>query len=125
MLFQIFKMKYFFRKPKKCKILVYDKHSLSFAKILFEKKKLSVFEKRYESINLYVLFLTLINFRFKNFKDLYKRIYFNFVSPVIIYTSIYNDLSFFKLKDIYPDAKYIADQNGLRDPRFIDTLKNN
>jgi len=123
MLFRFFKMKYFFRKPKKCKILVYDKQSISFARILFEKRNLSVFDKRYESINLYVLFLTLINFRFKNFKDLYKRIYFNFVSPDIIYTSIYNDLSFFKLKAIYPDAEYIADQNGLRDPDFIKSLK--
>ena len=124
-------MKFYFTKPKKNKILIYDSHSLDFAKILFKKKPLSILNRRFESINLFVLFFTLyknilsFNLNLRNIVNQYKINYIKFVSPAIIYTSIYNDLGFFKLKSFYPNAKYIADQNGLRDPDFFRQLKKN
>ena len=60
----------------------------------------------------------------KNFIKNYKLNIFRDVSPKIIYTSIDNNLGFFKLKDLYPNATYIADQNGMRDENFMLNVKN-
>ena len=121
---KIINFKIFFLKPKNKKILVYDKASEKFAEVLFKKKDITFYETRYESINIFVILFTIFKNGLKNIRLNYKINYFQFVSPKIIYTSIDNNVGFFKLKDIFPSPLYIADQNGMRDNVFYYQCKN-
>ena len=114
----IINFKFFFKKPTKKKILVYDRASEKFAEILFKKKDYSFYDVRYESINFYVIFNTIFKSGLREIRTNYKINYFRFVSPKIIYTCIDNNIGFFKLKNIYPNALYISDQNGMRNNVF-------
>ena len=115
----ILKIKIYFFKPKKRKILLYDSHSKPYANILFNNQVFSIYDTRYESINIYVLLFTVFKTGIKELKHNYKLNYFNFVEPKIIYTIIDNNIGFFKLKNIYPKAFYIADQKAVRDNTFF------
>ena len=122
---QYFIFEVYFFKPKKNKILVYDRRSESYAKLLFPKKDLSFFDTRLESINLYLIVFTLFRNGINHFKSNYKKNYFKAVQPKIVYTSIDNNLGFYKLKkECYKEAIFIADQNGMRDGNFCFNAKN-
>tara|TARA_B100000700_G_C14960460_1_gene816176 strand:+ start:199 stop:1269 length:1071 start_codon:yes stop_codon:yes gene_type:complete len=121
---QLIKARWIFKKPSKKKILVYDRFSETFAQILFPKIDYEILDVRYESINIYVLVSTLLRFQFKNFRDNYKKIFFNLVSPKLVYTSVDNNLAFFRLKDLYSKAIYISDQNGMRQNTFNNECRN-
>ena len=112
---KLIKAKWVFKKPNKKKILIYDRQSEEngFAQIFFSKKNYEIFDRRYESINIYILCITLLKFGIKNLKDNYKKTFIMFVSPKIVYTSIDNDSAFFKLKHLYDKSIYVSDQNGL------------
>jgi hypothetical protein len=116
---KIFNFKIFVTKPKQNKILVYDSVSEKFANILFSKNSYSFYDVRFESINIYVLLKTFFNSGLSNLITNYKLNYFRFVNPKIIYTSIDNNIGFYRLKKIFPKAYYISDQNGIRDNKFF------
>ena len=113
LLLNVLKIKWIFKKPSKKKVLVYDRESEKFSKLLFSKKSCEFLETRYESINIYILFFTIFNSGLNSIKDNYKKNYIKRVSPKIVYTSIDNNISFYKLKDIYNKPTYISDQNGI------------
>ena len=113
---KIFKIKIHFFPPKKSKFLIYDRMSLTiglFQSLFKNVRNYNVLDVRYESINLYVLILSILRFNFKKIKENYKKIYLETVSPKVVYTAIDNNPAFFKLKNIYSKAKYISDQNGI------------
>ena len=72
---KLIKIKLIFRKPNKKDILIYDRmtEERGFARILFSKKSYQILDCRYESINIYVLCLTLLRFGVNNLKDNYKK----------------------------------------------------
>ena len=107
--------KWVFTKPQKKDVLIYDANTLNsnFVKYLFANKKYEIIHTRYEKINFYVIFFVLFKIGFKNIVENYKRIYFQYVSPKIIYTSMDYRTEFYKLKNIYPLATYISDQRGI------------
>ena len=111
--------------PSQSKILVYDYASVKNGnfKILFKRRKKVVYYNRFESINLYISLKSLLFRKFNNIRDNYKFYYFENVKPKIVYTAIDNNPSFYLLKDIYPNATYIADQESMRDNSFVDTCK--
>jgi len=109
----LIKTKWIFKKPNKKNILIYDRESEAYSRYLFPQSSCEILDVRYESINIYVFFLTLFTSNIKNFRDNYKKIYIKFVSPKIVYTAIDNSPSFFKLKNIYDKPIYISDQNGM------------
>ena len=102
LLMKLLKVKWVFNKPKKKKILIYDKMSEEngFAEIFFQKKDYEILYRRYEKINLYVFFLCLLRDGFKDLKDNYRKTFLTLVSPKIVYTSIDNDPTFFKLSRV-------------------------
>lgn len=114
---KIMKAKWFFFKPNKKKLLVYDLPDIF--KRFIAKKNYETLDVRFQSINFYILLVTLLKTGFKNIKDQYKKNYLICVSPKIVITSIDNNLSFFKLKEIYKKAKYICIQISLRDKNFL------
>ena len=120
-------IKIYFFKPSKSNILVYDRHSKLFAKAIFKKKKYIFFDTRWESINIQILILSLFkckSFNFFEIKRNYKLLFFEIISPKIVYTSIDNNPGFYKLKELYPKAIYISDQNGIRHNAFYNYSKN-
>ena len=120
-LLTLIKAKWIFKKPNKRKVLIYDSMSIEngFAEIFFSGKNYEILDNRYKIINIYVFFVTLLTSGIKNFKNNYKKIFLKFVSPKIVYTSIDNNIGFYRLKKIFPKAYYISDQNGIRDNKFF------
>lgn len=110
--------KFYFNKPKKERVLLYDSHSKPYAEILFNTKKFAIYDTRYESINIYVLFFTFFKNGLNNLKHNYKVNFFNFVKPQIVYTIIDNNIGFYKLKHFFPKIFFIADQKAVRDEKF-------
>jgi len=112
-LINLIKARWVFSKPKRKKILIYDRHSVDYSKYLFTKQDCEVFDARFESINFYVALLAMKSLRIRKFSDVYKKTFINLVAPKIVYTAIDNNPGFFKLKAISNAPTYISDQNGM------------
>ena len=80
---------------------------------MFSRTKFEVLYTRYEYINFYVFILSILRNCFRNIVENYKKTYFELVSPKIIYCAIDNLTAFYKLKNIYPHAKFVVDQYGI------------
>ena len=103
-------------KPLKKKILIYDGESTFTLYKIINKDECEILYNRYEEINFYVFFLTFLKSGFRDFKTQYKINFIKFVSPEFVLTTIDNDISFYKLKNIYSEPIYISIQNGMRAP---------
>jgi surface carbohydrate biosynthesis protein len=116
----ILTIKFKFSKPLKRKILIYDEYSIKFSKVLFKKKNYEILRTRFEEINLFILITTIFKHGFVNLIFNYGVEYIKYVNPKIVFTSIDNDLNFYKLKSISSINKYnyISSQNGMRDNKF-------
>ena len=106
-------MKFDFAKPKKSKILIYDKESTKFADILFPKKNYEIIYTRRERINIYIFIITIFKTGFKNLKNNYKKNFINCVSPKIVLCGIDNHAGFYNLKQMCSNPVYISIQPGL------------
>ena len=116
-------MKIIFKKPPRRKILIFDRNGLDIFKFFFHVSTFEVLDRRKESINIYVVIITIINHGLKNFKTNYFKEYLQTVQPKVILTFIDNNFRFFLLKKIFPTAKYICFQNGMRDSKYFSDLK--
>lgn len=114
------KSKWVFLRPPKKDVLIYD--GLPKIDFFLNKNKITYFNKR-NSLNIFVFIKTLLNTGFKSIKENYIRNYFKLVSPKVVMTAIDNNLSFFKLKYIYNETKYVCVQGALRDKFFINQCK--
>lgn len=123
---KLLSIKLVFLPPSKSKILIYDYASEKngSSNLLFKRRKKAIYYNRFESINLYILVKAFLYRKYTNLRDNYKYHYFKSIKPKIIYTAIDNNPTFYLLKDIYPNATYIADQESMRDNIFVDTCKN-
>ncbi len=112
--------------PKEKKVLIYDAMTkiTGYSGIFFKNNEITIFYNRFERINLSILLKTFFEFNILNFIREYKKNFFRAVKPKIVYTSIDNNPAFYKLKQIYPEATYISDQNGMRDEKFYNFAKN-
>lgn len=119
---KILKAKIKVKKPKQADVLVYDLNSFPSAKILFEGYDLSVMCVRYEEVNLFIFFKSLLSNPFK-IKENYIKNYFKYVNPKLIYSSIDNNPGFYKLKNFLNNVKIMSDQKAIRDPVFFESLK--
>jgi hypothetical protein len=108
---------YFFKPPKK-KILIYD-HGVDLL-IFLDKSEYFVFDARGESLNIYVLFLCLFKYRFKNLIENYKKLYFELVDPKFIISYRCDNPGFFKLKQLIKSAKTISIQWGKPQKYFFE-----
>ena len=120
----IFLTKWVYLPPKKKDLLIYDGVSAEHLYPILGKKSFDIFYNRYESINISVLLHTIYNNGFFNLKKNYKINYFKRVNPKIIITLIDENPGFFKLKHIYPKAKYISIQIALKGDAFFDYIDN-
>lgn len=116
---KLLKSKWVFSKPKKKKLLIYDRHSIKIAKYLFAIDDFEVLDVRGETLNVHVIFLTLLKSFLRDIKNNYKLNYINLVSPDIIFSSFTYNLSFFKLKNFYQTPTYICYASSNCDENFF------
>ena len=88
------KSKFIFTKPKKAKILIYDKGSLQYLGF-FLKKNYEIYYVRGEIVNMFILFYTFFSNGLFNFNLNYKLNYFKFVNPKYIITGFDENYHFF------------------------------
>ena len=109
----IFQIKYIFKKPKRADILIYDDESIEELNFYLKNKKYEIFHTRYEKIYIYIILVSILRNGIKNLRQNYKINYFKMVSPKVVLTLIDENPGFFKLKNIYPSAKYISIQKDI------------
>ena len=114
--------KWVFNKPKKTKILIYDNESIEELNFFLNNRSFEIFHIRYEQINIYVLLFSIFKNGLRNIKASYKLNYFNFVKPKVVITLIDENPGFFKLKNIYDQAKYVSVQIAFKDNIFYDYI---
>ncbi len=90
---------------------------------IIAKDQYEVLDIRYQTVNIYILLITILHTGFKDLVKNYQKNYIFSVSPKIIITSIDNNLFFFKLKQLYNKAKYICIQLAVRDSLFLNSCK--
>ena len=114
-LFQILKASFKFKKPMKKKVLIFDRASIDngMGVKFFKSSEYEILDIRFESLNIYVFFYTILKFGFNGLKFNYFKSYMEIVEPKIVYTGIDNKLDFFKLKNYYENAFFISDQFGI------------
>ena len=93
LIFTLLKSQKNFRFPKKSDVLLYDDHGIDLMKILFSNNNFSILNTRKEIINLPILIICLLNFKFK--LDDYFFYYIKYVDPKIIVTHNDNYISFY------------------------------
>ncbi len=116
-----------FCKPEKKDILIFDSDLSDFILHYLDTNKVHILDNRYkqrrgQKLNIFILFKMLLKLKFNSYE--YFKIYLNYVSPKIILTLIDNNLTFYKLKEMYPKAKIILIQNAWRTAELHDIFKN-
>ena len=113
--FQIIKnMKIIFKKPKKCKVILYDRNTGYGLRHYLNYDEIFILDTRKESINILILIRSLIKhgFRWSYKKYLYNII--EFVNPSVIISNIDNNKNFWKIKKNFKNIKTVFIQNGFR-----------
>ena len=93
---KLLKSKYYLRLPQKARNLIFDSHSTTTIKKIFNNINFSVLDTRYESINLRILIKTLLEFKFTY--GAYLKKYIEYVNPKILITLIDNNKFFYEIK---------------------------
>ncbi len=114
-----FNSNWVFSRPQKKEILIYDSISKNTAKYLFHKTECEVLNVRYETINIFILLLTIFSSGFKNIQDNYKINYIKYVAPKIVFSTFTYNPAFFKLKSLYSNSIYISLLISACDERFF------
>ncbi len=109
----LIKAKFVLQKPKEKKIIIFDKNSEIHLAPFFNKEEYTVLHTRYEILNLYILISLFFKFKKFNLKN-YISENINLIKPKFIFTFIDNNISFYELKKIHKEIKFIAIQNGTR-----------
>ena len=109
----LIKTKIIFKKPPKKEILIYDKNLSEYILKYIDKEKTCILNTRYESLNINVLFHSILKNKFKDIFLNYVTQYIKIVDPKIIVTLTDTDLRFYQIKSkIKTSIKVIAIQNG-------------
>jgi len=98
------------RKPGKAKVLIFDREGSEFFFTYIDPKSVEILDLRGESINLYVLFKCLLNWKVS--WTSYFIEYLKCVKPSVALTLIHNSSSFYLLRDQQKDLITVFVQNG-------------
>lgn len=112
--------KFIFSKPKKSKILFFDKKSEIFH-TYFKNNEYSSLNLSKE-INFYILIKLILNFKKISTYNYYYE-YIKMTKPKVIISFIDNNIYLFKIYKLFPEIKVVAIQNGIRTKLFFDNLK--
>lgn len=112
--------------PIKKKVLLYDNVSLNMLNGIIKEKKYNILKIRGETFNFFVI-LSLIFNKITITRNNYIKQYIKTVCPILVITSNEHDIFFYKLKNYFPNVKFIMVQNGNRSKNFdlLDNFKKN
>ena len=99
-------------RPGKAKVLIYDRVGADVFLKYLDHKSIEIWDVRRESLNLYVLFKCLLNWKL-SIAD-YGSQYLSCVKPSVALTFIDNGTFFYLLKNHQKDLTTVVVQNGLR-----------
>ena len=111
LIFTLLKSQKNFRFPKKNNVLLYDDHGIVLMKMLFSNNNFSILNTRKEIINLPILIICLLNFKFK--LDDYFFYYIKYVDPKIIVTHNDNYISFYNVARRFKNKKFYSYHQSL------------
>lgn len=117
------KAKWIFQKPEKKKFLIYDYANSNIILKYIDKKQSTIYFTRWEEINFYILYYSVINYGLNNIRKNYKKAFFDFVDPKVVITLVSSQIAFFKLKKQFPNITFISIQNNVGTSEFIKFLK--
>ena len=120
LLYKILKAKKIFKKPEQKKFLILDSYNSVIFEKYIKKDEFGIFHTRYESLNFFVLIKNIFKLKF-NFFD-YMIEYIKLSNCKFIVSFYDNNISFYKLKEYFPDKTVIIIQNGTRSEFFFDRL---
>tara|TARA_B100000945_G_C19834736_1_gene346613 strand:+ start:37 stop:480 length:444 start_codon:yes stop_codon:yes gene_type:complete len=125
----ILNCKFVFKKPKKADVILYDE-GLVFNYLMkknFSNISFNIFYRRFESINIYVLIMSLIKSKLINFSQIklnYLKLYFKYVNPKVVITSNDIDYGFYQIKNkINLDVITCACQSSFRLKNHFSSFK--
>lgn len=105
-------MKLRFRLPARAHVLVFDRFGTQGLMPLLSPGNYTVFENRQSELNLWVVLLTIIGFRF-SWRD-YCVTYIRLARAKIVITCIDSNATFYSLKAALPNVYFVAVQNSIR-----------
>lgn len=117
------KAKWILSRPKCKKYLIYDSAHSNYLLQYIEKRECEIYYTRWEEINLFVLFVVVLNHGLRNLRTNYKKIFFNYVKPKIVITMMSSYTAFYELKKQFPKIITIVIQNDLGNEHLIKTLR--
>ena len=117
---KLLRSKKYFKPPIKKKYLISDSTQSHIFEKYLNPQEVNVMDTRYESINLFILFKTILKFKF-SFKN-YIIEYIRSTGCEFIISFIDNDLFFYELKKYFPNKTVIIIQNGMRPEFFFKKL---
>jgi surface carbohydrate biosynthesis protein len=100
------------RKPGKAKVLIYDRAGSEILLAYLDPKSVEILDVRGESLNLYILFKSLLHWKFSLLN--YSFQYLTCVKPSVALTFIDNNHLFYQLKSHQKDLTTVFVQNGLK-----------
>ena len=117
MIFKMLKMRLKFKKPKKCKILIYDGTESTLIRKNLPRKSVEILWNRGELVHIPCLLRAIsspLNFLLKP-RQAYEDAFIGLCRPRIIVTFIDNNPAFYRLKSRWPNVQTASIQNGFRE----------
>jgi surface carbohydrate biosynthesis protein len=114
------KRKFIYSKPRKNKILLFDKKSEIFHTYFKDDEYSSL--NLSKEINFYILIKLILNFKMISTYNYYYE-YIKMTKPKVIISFIDNNTYLFKIYKLFPEIKVVAVQNGIRTKLFFDKIK--
>lgn len=113
---KLYKTKFIFKKPKKCKFLIFDIIGSDIIVKYLKKEDYKILSSRHEEINLYCFFASFLSLRFLN-STVYQNYLLKYIelsNPKVVISFIDNNPILWKLKSYFPEVKVVLIQNGIR-----------
>ena len=113
----VFYTKKILKKPPEREILIFDRDLSELLIQCLPKKKVEIFDNRFlfkkgESFNVYIFLCIIFKFRWSRIS--YITEYIKVVKPKIIISHICSNITFYKLKNYFPEIKFLIIQHGQR-----------
>ena len=109
-------------KPSVCEILVMDDMNFHELKPIVKKYDYKLLKTRKITLNIYVIFLLIINIKPINAKNYFSK-YIELCNPKLVLTLNDSNILFYKLKKQFPLINFFAIQAGHRSRLFFHQLK--
>ena len=111
--------KIIWRRPQRRSVLLIDPSGIDILTQFIAIEDIEILD--FEETNIWILIQTILRMQFST--SAYVAAYIEMIQPKVVMTFIDNDVNFYKLKNLCPNIKFVAIQNGVR-ANYSDSLSN-